>query len=74
MTVVAAAGAAVPEIGLEVADGQWIVEIAWPAERVAVVTEQDAALDAYLEGAGWTVLHADDEALAEEITKELVGA
>jgi hypothetical protein len=73
MAVLAGAGAAPPEVGLEVADGQWIVELAWPEHHLAVVTERDAELDSFLASDGWTVLHADDQDLVLEITRELAG-
>lgn len=71
MVALASAGGAPPEVGLEVADGQWIVEIAWPERRVAVVLDHDIQLDEYLLSRGWKVLHADDADLVE-LTRELV--
>lgn len=73
MAALAGAGAAPPEVGLEVADGQWIVELAWPEHHLAVVIDHDGELDNYLASDGWTVLHADDQDLAAEITRELAG-
>ena len=73
MAAVAGSGAPAPEVGLEVADGHWIVELAWAEHHLAVVTDHDAELDSYLASDGWKVLHADDQDLTVEITRELAG-
>ena len=63
---------AVPVVGVDVGPGNdWIVELAWPENRVAVVTDQDAERLTWLETQAWTVFDASlgyaPEKLADSI-------
>lgn len=56
LSEIARAGGPVPEVGHEVAHGQWEVEMAWPDSMVAVVLDSDERRDLWLTSAGWQVL------------------
>ena len=47
-------GAPLPVAGYELnAPDRWVVEVAWPQQRVALLTDQVEARDRWLEGHGW---------------------
>ena len=54
-----------PEAGFEVDDGEYLLDLAWPDHRVAVVLvgDDDEDRDAWLAGNGWTVLPPDASAV-----------
>jgi hypothetical protein len=56
----ATSGVAIPEAGLEVAGGEHSIDLAWPDDRLAVVIGDDPERDAWLVGAGWTVIPAQE--------------
>ena len=56
----AEAGIAEPEAGLELADGEYVIDLAWPAVRVAVVQDADDERDRWLRAEKWTVLPPDE--------------
>ena len=64
------AGCANPVVGWESADGTWIVELAWPAFKVAVVTGEDAERDRSLTVGGWRIFPAET-AEADEVIAAL---
>jgi hypothetical protein len=51
----------VPEPGYEACAGEFVVDLAWVEQRVAVVTEVDDGRDAALAADGWTVFGPDDQ-------------
>ena len=60
-----------PDIG---PDNQWMVDLAWPGQRLAVVVEPHEDRDAWLGDQGWNVLEVPDYApddLANVIVDEL---
>jgi hypothetical protein len=48
-------GAPVPVAGYEVGDGDegWVVEVAWPDQRIAILSDVDEARDAWLAAQRW---------------------
>jgi hypothetical protein len=64
----AAAGAAAPEVGAEIADGSWQVELAWEERQVAVVSDDETERDAWLAEHGWRAFRAEATALDEILT------
>ncbi|WP_214370457.1 DEAD/DEAH box helicase [Pseudonocardia sp. H11422] len=65
----AAAGVPVPESGLEVADGDYQIDLAWPQQRIAIVVEgDDDELGDWLRTNGWTVLDPDEQAVRAAFT------
>jgi len=68
------AGAQVPVAGWEpdTLDG-WIIEAAWPEEKVAIVVDAKSARDAWLAGAGWTVRLVENWT-AEDLVRALAVA
>ena len=55
-------------------DNQWMVDLAWPGQRIAVVVEPSEERDAWLGDHGWNVLEVPDYApddLANAIVSEL---
>lgn len=60
-----------PDMGPE---NQWMVDLAWPGQRIAVVVEPNEDRDAWLGDQGWNVLEVPDYApddLANVIVSEL---
>ncbi|MCZ2859984.1 DEAD/DEAH box helicase [Blastococcus sp. VKM Ac-2987] len=66
----ATTGVDVPEAGLELADGEYLVDLAWPAARVAVSAEEDPERDDWLSEQGWTVLPVDVRRILIALTYE----
>jgi ATP-dependent helicase YprA (DUF1998 family) len=54
----AGTGASLPEAGLEVADGEYVVDLAWPDAHLAVVVDEDPERDEWLSTHGWVVVPA----------------
>jgi ATP-dependent helicase YprA (DUF1998 family) len=57
------AGAPVPTAGYEPdagGDRGWMIEVAWPERRVAILTETDPALASWLAAEGWTARSVDE--------------
>jgi DEAD/DEAH box helicase/Helicase conserved C-terminal domain len=52
-----------PEAGHEVDDGEYMIDLAWPDHRVAVVADVDHDRDEWLAMHGWTVVPADEQAV-----------
>ncbi len=50
----------VPEPGYEVRDGEYIVDLAWPDLKVAIVSDEEPERDAALTADGWSVFGAED--------------
>ncbi len=50
----------VPEPGYEVCDGEYVVDLAWPGAKVAMVTDEDPARDAALVADEWSIFGPDD--------------
>ena len=69
----AATGIDAPEVGFEVNDGTWCVELAWPARSVAVLTDVNEARDAWLRSAGWTIALGDSPNAMTEVVEALAG-
>jgi hypothetical protein len=65
----ATTGVAVPEAGLELADGEYLVDLAWPDARVAVSVDEDADRDDWLSAHGWTVVAADAKQIVTALTR-----
>jgi len=63
-------GVDLPEAGLELADGEYLVDLAWPAARVAVSAEEDPERDEWLSEQGWTVLPVDVQRILIALTYE----
>ncbi|MBX7159500.1 MAG: DEAD/DEAH box helicase [Acidimicrobiia bacterium] len=63
------AGVPVPVAGHEPDAGSegWVVEVAWPQRRVAIVTDDDADRDTWLRDHGWTVRPAAEWTAADLI-------
>ena len=59
----ATAGLPVPEAGLEVAGGEYAIDLAWPSSSVAVVFEPDDEVLGYLRDNGWTVVAPEEKAV-----------
>ncbi len=51
-------GKIAPIVGLEVGPGGWPVECGWPAEKAAIVVDQDDARAGWLVTEGWRVVDA----------------
>jgi hypothetical protein len=68
---VAAQGVEVPEVGHEVGEDGWPVEVAWPAHRLAIVVDVHPQRDAALRELGWNIWPADTAELAGLIMEEL---
>ncbi|MFP5021907.1 DEAD/DEAH box helicase [Pseudonocardia phyllosphaerae] len=64
----ATAGLPVPESGFEVDDGRHMIDLAWPAEAVAVLFEPDDDVLEYLNDHGWTVVPPDEKAVRAAVT------
>ena len=62
-----------PEPGAEVGPDEsvWQVELAWPATKVAVVTDIDKERDGWLMDSGWRVTKVDDGVDVESLADEL---
>lgn len=45
-----------PQVGLEVADGRWQLELAWEEAKIGAVLEADDERDEWLRRRGWTVM------------------
>ncbi|WP_018801986.1 DEAD/DEAH box helicase [Salinispora arenicola] len=73
LTTLAEAGIPLPEIGYELGDDAWPVELAWPGKRVCVVIDEDPARDDAYANAGWQLHHTGGEARLEpvELIREL---
>jgi hypothetical protein len=73
VTELAQRGATVPEPGVEVGpdDSVWQVELAWPADKVAVVIDNEQEREAWLAAAGWQVIHAQEHAEVESLADVL---
>jgi hypothetical protein len=70
----AAADVPAPEVGIEVGQGEWQVELGWEDHRLAVAIDVDAARDAWLVEQGWTVLRPGDQSegsLVEAVLRAL---
>jgi ATP-dependent helicase YprA (DUF1998 family) len=65
----ATSGVAVPEAGLELADGEFLVDLAWPEARVAVSVEADPERDDWLSAHGWTVVPVDAKQIQNALTR-----
>ncbi|MDN5914713.1 MAG: DEAD/DEAH box helicase [Pseudonocardia sp.] len=61
----ATAGLPVPEAGLELADGEYAIDLAWPSSSVAVVFDPDDDVLGYLNDHGWTVVAPEEKAVRE---------
>lgn len=59
----AAAGVPAPDAGLELDGGDIIVDLAWPADQVAVLLEADDDATGWLTEHGWTVVEPDEQAV-----------
>ena len=57
----------VPEVGHEVNDGEWLVELSWPSVRVAVVIDVNPERDSWLAADGWLVLDGERDEATDEI-------
>jgi hypothetical protein len=68
---VAAQGGEVPEVGHEVGEDGWPVEVAWPAHRLAIVVDVHPQRDAALRELGWNIWPAETAELAGLIMEEL---
>ena len=56
-------GLPLPEAGHELDDGEYLIDLAWPDRRVAVVADVDHDRDEWLVTHGWTVVPADEQAV-----------
>ena len=65
----ATSGVSVPEAGLELADGEFLVDLAWPEARVAVSVDEDADRDDWLSAHGWTVVPVDAKQILSALTR-----
>jgi hypothetical protein len=52
-----------PEAGHEVDDGEYLIDLAWPERRIAVVADVDHDRDTWLVANGWTVVPATEQAV-----------
>jgi hypothetical protein len=68
---IAAQGGQAPEVGHEVGDDAWPVEVAWPAHRVAIVIDVNAQRDEALRELGWTFWEVGTAQLAGLIMEGL---
>jgi hypothetical protein len=66
----ATTGVPVPEAGLELADGEYLVDLAWPAARVAVAADEDEDRDDWLSDHGWTVVPLDAKRVLTALSRE----
>jgi ATP-dependent helicase YprA (DUF1998 family) len=57
----ATTGVAVPEAGLEVAEGEHSIDLAWAERHLAVVDSEDPERDEWLIAHGWTVVPAQEQ-------------
>ena len=56
-------GVALPEAGLEVADGEYAIDLAWPPSHIAVVIGEDGDRDKWLTAHDWTVVPPNEPAV-----------
>ena len=64
-----------PHVGLDVGPANdWIVELAWETERVAVVIDTDPERDAWLVADGWTVVDASPGFRLEQLVSAVESA
>ena len=56
----ATTGVPIPEAGLEVAGGEYSIDLAWADDRLAVVLGEDTERDEWLSADGWTVVPAQE--------------
>lgn len=64
----AGTGVPLPEAGFEVDDGEYQLDLAWPAAQIAVVAEPDDGREAWLAGNGWTAVPPDVAAVRAALT------
>lgn len=57
----------VPEPGYEARDGELVIDLAWPSERIAMVVDVDEDRDAKLRADGWIVLQPDVAAIVAAV-------
>jgi hypothetical protein len=59
-----------PEAGLEIDDGEYVLDLAWPEQHVAVVLadDEDEGRDAWLAAHGWTVVPPEVLAVRTALT------
>ena len=58
-----------PVVGLEVGPGGWPVECGWKDSRIAVLIDEDAERDEWLENDGWRLIDASGEFSADAASK-----
>jgi hypothetical protein len=65
--------AAIPEPGMEVGPDEsvWQVELAWPAEKVAVVIDEEPRRDAWLAANGWKVTRLEGPSAVGSVANTL---
>lgn len=66
-----AASVPIPEPGYELNDGQWLVELAWPDQQIAIVIDDDPSRDAWLEAHDWLLLRATPDTTAAQVMSSL---
>lgn len=64
-------GIAPPEVGLEINDGQWSVELGWPDHKIAVVIDTNPARDTWLTTQAWQVIPARAPDAAATLSRSL---
>jgi hypothetical protein len=63
-----------PEAGHEVDDGEYLIDLAWPDRRVAVVADVDHDRNEWLVMHGWTVVPADEQAVRAALSTAAGGS
>ncbi|ROO52705.1 uncharacterized protein DUF1998 [Micromonospora sp. Llam0] len=76
LTALAHARAPLPQIGYELGDEAWMVELAWPDARIGVAVDDNVERDDAYAHAGWRIHHAGPDAEPEitELIRELESA
>jgi ATP-dependent helicase YprA (DUF1998 family) len=59
----AGTGVGLPEAGLEVADGEYSIDLAWPQSHIAVVIGEDPERDEWLTAHSWAVIPPHEPAV-----------
>jgi hypothetical protein len=59
-----------PEPGYEALGGEYVVDLAWPSQRIAVVMDEDTDRDAALRSDGWTVLGPDPDRIVGALAQK----
>jgi ATP-dependent helicase YprA (DUF1998 family) len=58
-----------PEPGYEALGGEYVIDLAWPSQRIAVVMDEDTDRDTALRTDGWTVLGPNPDRIVDALAE-----